>query len=304
MAYLIAPPVGVLVGLLLGMLGGGGAILAVPALVYLMGQSPKAATFGSLVIVVVSAPAALIGHWRAGRVRAGAGVAFAAAGLLGSYLGSRVSLSANPNVLLLAFAALMLVIATVMTWRLRRASGPATAAAVSRATVPAAAVAGPPRGSEIGAAGDPGGGGNGDPGGGGNDGPGAGQAGRRVRQLALIAATATGIGFLTGLFGVGGGIIVVPTLVLALGFEMQIAVGTSLVVIILNSLAAITARLGSHVTLDWLLIAAFTASAIVGAVAGNKIAGRVDTRRLTQVFIALIVVVAAYTASRSLVQLT
>jgi uncharacterized protein len=303
MAYLIAPPVGVLVGLLLGMLGGGGAILAVPALVYLMGQSPKAATLGSLVIVAVSAPAALIGHWRAGRVRVGAGMAFAAAGLIGSYLGSQVSLSANPNVLLLAFAALMVVIAAVMTWRLRRTSQPATAVAVSRATVPAATVAGSSGGSEIGAAGDPGAGG-GNPGGSGHDSPAVGNTARRTRQLALIAATATGIGFLTGLFGVGGGIIVVPTLVLALGFEMPIAVGTSLVVIIINSLAAIATRLGSHVTVDWLLIAAFTASAIVGAIVGNRIASRVNTRRLTQAFIALIVVVAAYTASRSLVQLT
>src|SRR6266568_5173358 len=114
MQYLIVWPIGLVVGLLLGTLGGGGAILAVPALVYLLGERPKAATFASLLIVVVSASAGLIGHWKAGRVRVGAGVVFALAGLGGSFAGSRVSVAADPNVLLLGFAGLMLVIAAVM----------------------------------------------------------------------------------------------------------------------------------------------------------------------------------------------
>jgi len=301
--FLIALTVGAVVGGLLGMLGGGGAILAVPALVYLLGQHPKAATFGSLLIVLVSAPVALIGHWRAGRVRLGAGVAFAAAGLAGSFLGSRVSISANPNVLLVGFAGLMLIIAGLMAWRLRRTKVPAAAAALmqsQQAEVPTAtmtgrsldsagvlAAAGPTvrPGSAVTADGD------------------RGRAWHGGR-LPILVTTATGIGFLTGLFGVGGGIIVVPTLVLVLGFEMPIAVGTSLVVIILNSLEAMAARVGGHISLDWAILAVFTASAIAGAVAGNRLAGRVNTRRLTQAFIGLIIVVACYTAARSLLQLT
>jgi uncharacterized protein len=269
MQYLIVLPIGVLVGLLLGVLGGGGAILAVPALVYLLGQQPRAATFASLVIVVVSASAGLIGHWRAGRVRVGAGVTFAAAGLAGSFVGSRVSVAANPNTLLLGFAILMLFVAAMMAWRQLRAARPGPTAATGAA------------GADRAHSGTP----------------------HRIRQVAVIAATATGIGFLTGLFGVGGGIVVVPTLVLALGFAMPIAVGTSLVVIVLNSLAAIAARLGSHISLDWPLIAVFTSAAVIGAVAGNRIAGRINTRRLTQGFIVLLMTVAAYTASRSLLQL-
>jgi uncharacterized protein len=309
MEFLIAPPVGVAVGILLGMLGGGGAILAVPALVYLLGLHPKAATFGSLIIVVVSAPAALIGHWRAGRVRFAAGVAFAAAGLAGSFLGSQVSTGANPNVLLTGFAALMLVIAGLMAWRLRQAAtAPAAAVTVSpprREPIPAVAgaagAAGPPsRAAHTGIPGI-----SGAPDADADADAGSGRAAaQRLRQLALLVPTASGIGFLTGLFGVGGGIIVVPTLVLVLGFEMPIAVGTSLVVIILNSLAAITARVGSHIALNWTILGLFTASAIVGAVAGNKLAEKVDTRRLTQAFVVLIVVVAVYTAGRSLLQLS
>jgi uncharacterized protein len=176
-----------------------------------------------------------------------------------------ISVSADPNVLLLGFAFLMLVVAGLMARRLRR-SNPADA------------------GTE--------------------DDPdlGAGPA-WPARRVAIFIATGTGIGFLTGLFGVGGGIIVVPILVLVLGFRMPIAVGTSIVVIILNSLAAMAARLGTDVPIDWPLIATFTAGAVVGSLAGNRIAGRADTRRLTQAFIVLIVVVSAYTAGRSLLEL-
>ena len=120
MNFVLATPIGVVIGVLLGMLGGGGAILAVPALVYLLGQQPRAATFASLIIVVISASAALAGHWRAGRVRFGAGATFAAAGLVGSFLGSRVSIAIDPNALLLSFATLMLVIAAIMAMRLRK----------------------------------------------------------------------------------------------------------------------------------------------------------------------------------------
>jgi uncharacterized membrane protein YfcA len=276
--FVLALPIGLLVGVILGSLGGGGAIVAVPALVYLLGLEPHAATTASLVIVVITASAGVVGHWRAGRVRAGAAVAFAAAGLVGSYLGSRVSGTADPNALLLGFAILMLMVAGMMAARQRR-----TSAAPVLATAGAA-------------------------GGSGSGGPGAGGASladrigqmRGPAHLAVIAATATAIGFLTGLFGVGGGIIVVPTLVLVLGFDMPTAVGTSLVVIILNSVAALATRVGSHATFDWPLIAVFTASAVAGVLAGNRVADRADARRLTQAFIVLVVVVAVYTAARSL----
>ena len=282
---LLALPIGVLVGVILGALGGGGAIVAVPALVYLLDQPPHAATTASLVIVIVSASAGVIGHWRAGRVRVGSAVAFAVSGLVGSLLGSRVSGAANPDALLLGFAALMLLVAGLMAARQRQAA--------------------PARVGRLATAGAGAGGGGGSP-------PGVSQGpglSARVAQLhgaphyAAIVVAATAIGFLTGLFGVGGGIIVVPTLVLVMGFDMPVAVGTSLVVIILNSLAALAARVAGHTTFDWPLIALFTAAAVGGVLAGNRIADRADARRLTQGFIVLVVAVAIYTAARSLLHL-
>ena len=81
MRSLLASPLGFLIGLSLGALGGGGSILAVPALVYAAGQSPKEATTTSLVLVAMSALLGIVPHWRAGRVRFAPGIVFGLAGV-------------------------------------------------------------------------------------------------------------------------------------------------------------------------------------------------------------------------------
>ena len=296
----IAIPAGLLIGLPLGALGGGGSILTVPVLVYLLHQPPHAATAGSLIIVGITAAAGTIAHQRAGRVRLAPGAAFGLLGVAGAYAGTRLSASIPSGLLLSLFAGLMLVVAAAM---LRRGRRPAPArqqkppvpggtagpddlgAAPSRGgavTVtldkPAAAVRAPAPPAALLRAGGP----------------------TAVRSGLKIAATATGVGLLTGFFGVGGGFVIVPALVLALGFEMPVAVGTSLLVIAINSTAALTARLGSHVHLDWPLLGVFTVAALAGTLAGNRVASRVDASRLTAAFTVLLVAVAAYSLARSL----
>ena len=115
----LAIPIGLLIGLSLGALGGGGSILTVPALVYLLGQSPVAATTGSLIIVGVTSLSGMVAHARAGRVRAGQGLLFGVIGVAGSWYGSRLSASVPPAVLLAAFSVLMLVVAAIMIARQR-----------------------------------------------------------------------------------------------------------------------------------------------------------------------------------------
>ena len=87
----LAVAAGLLIGLSLGALGGGGSILAVPALVYLLGESPHQATTASLLVVGIAAVAGAVAHARAGRVRLREGVVFGILGIAGSYLGSRAS---------------------------------------------------------------------------------------------------------------------------------------------------------------------------------------------------------------------
>lgn len=117
MTILLALPVGLLIGLSLGALGAGGSILTVPALVYLLGQTPHQATTMSLLVVGGAALAGVGAHWRAGRVRLGPGLVFGLLGSAGSVLGSKASALADPDVLLLGFAGLMVAAAVAMLTR-------------------------------------------------------------------------------------------------------------------------------------------------------------------------------------------
>ena len=299
----IAIPAGLLIGLSLGALGGGGSILTVPVLVYLLHQPPHAATAGSLLIVGITAAGGMIAHQRAGRVRLAPGIAFGVLGVAGAYAGTRLSASIRPDLLLSLFAGLMLVAAAAM---LRRRRGTPSQHAPAAGSPPApreAAVTDDPGASPLwggaitatldkpAAA---------------VHAPAPSAAWQRpggtaaVRQGLKIAAAATGVGLLTGFFGVGGGFVIVPALVLALGFDMPAAVGTSLLVIAINSAAALAARLGGHVHLAWPLLGVFTVAALAGALAGNRVASRVDASRLSAAFTVLLIAVAAYSLTRSL----
>jgi uncharacterized membrane protein YfcA len=111
---LLSLPLGLLIGLALGGLGGGGSILAVPALVYVVGLGAKEAVTTSLVVVGVVALGGMLGHWRAGRVRVAAGLWFGVAGVAGSLIGTRLNRTVDPNALLMAFAGVMMLVA----WRM------------------------------------------------------------------------------------------------------------------------------------------------------------------------------------------
>jgi uncharacterized membrane protein YfcA len=127
-----------------------------------------------------------------------------------------------------------------------------------------------------------------------------------VSPLLLLAAGAAGLliglslGLLTGFLGVGGGFLVVPALVLALGLPIARAAGTSLVVITVTSAAALVVRLGATEHPDWSLVALLTGLAVVGAVSGTWLARRLEPARLHAAFTALLVVVAVWTAARAL----
>ena len=116
------------------------------------------------------------------------------------------------------------------------------------------------------------------------------------RGLPVIAAAATFTGFLTGFFGVGGGFIVVPMLVLALGFPMKEASGTSLLVMIIASGAGLAARVGTHSNVDWPVVLAFAAASMVGGLLGGPLTKRASAAALTTVFGVLLLGVCAVTA--------
>ncbi|HET8716829.1 MAG TPA: sulfite exporter TauE/SafE family protein [Nocardioidaceae bacterium] len=282
MSLLLAVLAGVLIGLSLGALGGGGSILAVPVLVYLLGEPPAQATTGSLVVVGVTSLVSAVAATRNGSARPARGVAFGLVAVVGATVGALASAHVPESVLMASFAALLLVVGGLMAARqLRPARG-------SRGERGAHAAHGP----------------------GGRSGDGAGRSAAldapivSLREGFLcdcpravkVLVTATGVGLLTGFLGVGGGFLVVPALVVALAMPMELAAGTSLVVITVTSAAALAVRSGVGATPDWGLVAALTAAAVVGGLAGTRISARAGTGRLSAAFTVLVLLVAGYTA--------
>jgi len=276
---LIAITLGLLVGLSLGALGGGGSTLAVPILVFVAGMEAQDATTASLLVVGVASAFGVIGHYRAGNVRLGVGVAFGLAGIFGSRIGTLVNQSIDEQVLLLAFSALIVFVAFRMYRSVNRRRDLGRLAPVLD-----------------GADGD----------GGGDGGGSSGVVTKeRVTQraglelsapaIAKLAAAATAVGLLTGLFGVGGGFAVVPALTLLLKFPTRVAIGTSLVVIVINAGMALAMRAG-ELDFDWGVVVPFLITVSVGVIIGSRIASRIDADRLTRAFAIMLFVVAAYTA--------
>jgi uncharacterized membrane protein YfcA len=265
----VAVVAGLLIGLSLGALGGGGSVLAVPVLVYALGQSASQATTGSLVVVGATSLVGAVTARRAGNVLLGRGVAFGAAAIGGAAGGARLSTLVPEPVLLAAFAGLLVLVAGVMTVRqvsARRSAG--TAGGRPRLDDPIVSFR--PR-----------------------------FACQCPRALKVLV-TATAVGLLTGFLGVGGGFLVVPALVLALGLPMEFAAGTSLVVITVTSTAALAVRAGTGTHPDWALVALLTVAAVVGGYTGARLTARVDTSRLRTAFTLLLLLVAGYTAWQAL----
>lgn len=273
----VAVAAGALIGVSLGALGGGGSVLAVPVLVFALGQSPAQATTGSLVVVGITSLAGAVSAHRAGTVLLGRGVAFGLVAIGGAAVGAKASALVSDAVLLSAFATLMLVVGGLMAVRQVRAHRPRGRTDdahgtrdARRPTLDDPIITFSPTF--------------------------ACQCPRAVKVL----ITATAVGLLTGFLGVGGGFLVVPALLLALALPMQYAAGTSLVVITLTSAAALAVRAGIGTAPEWSLVLVLTAVSAVGGFLGAKLASRIDPDRLTTAFTILVVTVAFYTAARAL----
>lgn len=223
----------VLVGVSLGLLGGGGAILTVPILTYIVGMEPRAAIASSLFIVGTTSVVAMLRHTTARRVRWKTGVTFGVASMTGAFGGGIAGGYIPGVVLMILFAIMMVVAATAMIRGRKKVSTDA-----------------------------------------------AEETPLRFSRVAIIGIL---IGFATGLVGAGGGFLLVPALNLLGGLPMAVAVGTSLLVIAMNSAAGFAGYLFS-VSLDWPIVLAFAAAAIAGSFVGTKLAGIVPDKALRKVF--------------------
>ncbi len=228
----------ILIGISLGFFGGGGSILTVPLLVYVFGLEPREAIASSLLVVAAASLSGAHQHWRAGHVEVRTALLFGTAGMLGAFLGARAGAFVDGQLLLLLFAAMMVLTAVAM-WRGRR--------------LPVRA------------------------------------AGRAPGRLLAQGFT---VGLFTGLVGAGGGFLIVPALALWAGLAMPVAVGTSLVIIVLNALAGFTGAL-AHVRIEPALVAGVAAAAVAGTFAGSRLAKRIDPASLRRAFAGFVLAMAA-----------
>jgi uncharacterized membrane protein YfcA len=242
---------GVIVGFSLGLIGGGGSILAVPLLLYVVGMpDPHQAIGTSALAVAVNAFANLVPHARAGHVRWRPALMFAVAGLVGAFVGSSIGKIVDGHKLLILFALLMLVIAGMML-RGRKAD---------------AGVAGVPR----------------------------------LVSPWRLSAIGLGVGTLAGFYGIGGGFLCVPGLMLATGMPTIAAIGSSLVAVgAFGMTTAVNYAVSGLV--EWPIALLFIAGGIAGGWLGALLAKRLSAQRqtLTRVLGCMLVVVAAYMLYRS-----
>jgi uncharacterized membrane protein YfcA len=255
---------GAATGIVLGLFGSGGSIIATPALLYLLDVAPKSAIAMSLGIVAVTATIAALDNWRRGNVDVSVAAVFGLFGVAGTYAGARLGVVTPVVIQLVVFALVMYAAA----WRMLKparlvvpASGGATVSASGGAAVlPCTGLFSP--------------------------------------CMAHMALHGVGVGVLTGFVGVGGGFLIVPALVLLSRIPMKIAVGTSLAIVAVKSYAGFAGYMGA-VPIDWALMGGFTAVTVVASFVGTRIAHRFSQDALKRGFAVFLLFVASYILLKS-----
>lgn len=241
----------VLMGGTLGLMGGGGSILAVPILVYLFHIPPVVATGYSLFLVGLTSLFGIVGYARKQQVNVKVGLFFSIPALLGVFSARKFVVPALPEILfsiadrsisrdlaMMVLFALMMLVASFSMIRGRQAV---------KAVPQKHAVS-------------------------------------EYRKVLLVITEGLVVGLLTGLVGAGGGFLVIPVLVLLAGLDMKEAVGTSLVVIAIKSLTGFLGELGGAHPIDWMFLGGFSVFTTLGVFVGSWLSTFVSGDKLKPIF--------------------
>lgn len=263
---------GTLVGLALGLTGGGGSNFAVPLLIYAVGMAPSTAMPISLAAVAIVAAVGAVHAIRKALIAWPPTLVFAAGGMLGAPAGLHLAQGVDEQALVLGFACLALMVGSSMWWRTYR--HPQDAAVVR--VLPEGESSGPVcRLTQDG----------------------------HLRFTApcslMLALAGIGAGLLAGFFGVGGGFVIVPALMLITRMGIHGAVATSLVVIALTGFTGAAYAVWQGKML-WPVLLPFAASGAVGMLTGRRMVARIAGLRLQQAFAGAVVLVALFMLIRVL----
>jgi uncharacterized membrane protein YfcA len=273
---------GAIVGLSLGLTGGGGAIFAVPMLVYGLGISARESVTISLVSVGMTSLIGFLLKWRKGEAEIAAGLIFACAGMVGAPIGTWIS-GQFPEILLMLFFSVLMLIISVNMWvrgtqyRLQAETcGPVVRHDVQSSDHfrDGASCQRDVSGNLI--------------------------LSSRCAWLLLLTGVIAGI--LSGMFGVGGGFIIVPALIAFSGMSMLRAVGTSLMVIAMISASGVTAQLVAGQPINLAVTSCFVTGGLGGLWIGQAISQRISPSLLQRIFALAILLVAVFVVFRNLYQ--
>lgn len=265
---------GCAVGFALGLTGGGGGVFAVPLLVYGLAVAPRVAVGISLASVGGTALAGVVPRLWRGEVELRTGLLFSVAGMIGAPIGSYVSTLIAETVLLVMFGCLMLIVAWRMWAKTRNPQLPTGVCATeSQAEQDRSACQ--------------------------RDEDGTLRLTSKCARLLVLVGLLTGI--LSGMFGVGGGFVIVPALVLFSGMRIHRAVGTSLLVIFLISISGVTSYVAAGRELSLETTMQFLVGGLVGIWLGGLVAKKLKGPTLQKVFAAAVVLVAVFVIVKTVV---
>lgn len=239
----------IIIGLLLGLLGGGGSILTVPMLVYLLKVDPKTAITTAFVVIGSSSLIALIPHAKRAAVCWKSGLSFGLSGMLGAFSGGRLASHFTNDLLMLFFGVICLLTGLLMVRGNKPQHSAANAEPISLCPL----------------------------------------------KLPLLKLLINGflVGGLTGIVGIGGGFIIVPALTLLVGLTLQGAIGTSLLIIAMNSAAGLIGY-SSQISLNLELTLLITVGTVFGSLVGGYLSNYLPAQTLKRSFGVLVMLVALY----------
>ena len=251
-----------LIGISLGLIGGGGSILTVPVLVYIFHVQPKIATSYSLFIVGTTSLAGAITNYLKGWIDVKTALLFGLSSISTVFITRKFIVPAIPeNILRIGNFTVTAALLTMVLFALLMLM-----ASYSMITNRNAKLNGERTGTY---------------------------------NFPKLLVYGIMIGLVTGLLGAGGGFLIIPTLVLLIGLPMKKAIGTSLMIIAMNSLLGFTGDLG-QVEMDWKLLLTLTAIAIAGLFIGNAIGRRIHGDQLKKAFGWFVLVMGIYILIREL----